>query len=75
MPMLIGTDLQSKLGFMFLQEKASDSAMDLLSQQKVHFLPMHVEHHSTKPDQSIKEEPSAVVRLLNTVRLPAKHSR
>ena len=59
-PMLLGTNLQPKLGFMFLQANNDGSAVDLLNKKQV---------------QLQQESPSAVVHLVRPVHIPANHER
>ena len=63
LPILIGTNLQPKLGFLFLQSDPEGNAVDLLSQQTVQ---LQSEGHIP---------PTAVVHLVHPVHLPANHSR
>ena len=61
-PLLIGTNLQAKLGFMFLQTNPDGTAVNLLNQQEV-----QIKTEATTAD--------AVVHLVQPVHLPANHGK
>ena len=74
-PLLIGTDLQAKLGFQFVQNDSDGKAIDLLTKQEVVIgdsnssFSKEVESQTVKPHGKTNEQ--AVVHLLQGVRLPA----
>ena len=81
-PLLIGTDVQPMLGFMFLQKSPDGRAVDLLKGHKVQLeMGSPVEESLTELStsgpgtSSSGDKDTATVHLLQAVRLPAQHSR
>ena len=77
---LIGTDLQSKLGFFFLQSSAEEAVTDLLQKKMWKLSPVESKDEWVAadlpfpPESSNEEErPTAVVRRIRAARLPARH--
>ena len=77
-PLLIGTDVQPMLGFMFLQNSPDGRALDLLQGHKVQLemsLPLEAGLSASEPEKpSRSDQDTATVHLLQTVYLPAQHS-
>lgn len=78
--LLLGTDLQSKLGFFFLQSSAEEAVTDLLQKKMWKLSPVESKDQWASvdlpfPPESANEEerPTAVVRLITAARLPARH--
>lgn len=78
-PILLGTDVQSKLGFMLLQDSTKGRAVDLLSKKDVQS-PRAVENPkrpaTTHLDPAtMSKDQSTCVHLISQVRIPSRHSR
>ena len=78
--LLLGTDLQSKLGFFFLQSSAEEAVTDLLQKKMWKLSPVESKDQWASvdlpfPPESANEQerPTAVVRLITAARLPARH--
>ena len=69
--LLVGTDLQAQLGFLFLQTETDGTAIDLLGEEKWEVTPTGLQRDGVLPTE-LPEQP-AVVRLVTAVRLPARH--
>lgn len=86
--MLLGTDLQAQLGFLFLQKKTDGTAVDLLQKREWiitqaddgaredHATPCPSEDGEMKPDnpsQAAVTTTEPVVHLIQATRLPSRH--
>ena len=77
-PLLIGTNLQLQLGFLFLQCTIGGMATNLLDRQCVQVItpsdlsPSQGGVHTLSQPEA---QPTATVHLLHAVRVPAQHSR
>ena len=73
-PLLIGTNLQPQLGFMFLQCTKGGTAMNLLDEQCIKVtIPSAHSPYQLSPPETLppKAQPTATVHLLHAVRVPA----
>ena len=69
-PILLGTDLQSKLGFMFVKrDSESGNAIDLLSQQEVPIIALPIQNHSFTPINLEESQLLGHVKM-DTISLP-----
>lgn len=77
MDLLLGTDLPSKLGFLFLKTESGGTAVDLLQGEKWTVdQPLPVDTSpSTPPELSFEADQEAMVSLLQPVKVPARHTR
>ena len=69
--LLLGTDLQAQLGFLFLKTETDGTAIDLLGKERWEVTPTEQQRDDGLPTEL--PEQTAVVRLVTAVRLPARH--
>ena len=79
--LLLGTDLQSKLGFFFMEASGEETVTDVLQQQTWKLSPTTSEDDSIEPrllfqsESTIEESTRTTVRLISATRLPARHCK
>ena len=71
--LLLGTDLQAKLGFLFLQTETDGIALDLLEEEEWEITPMR-QGGNVDPSPQMSDQ-LATVRLIQAVRLPVRHAK